>query len=73
INASIENLFVNNSYLTNKNYQKLNKIRINSVFQHYPSGSFHLKIEDKNLFIQIDNTNQLFKIIDFEGTVEFFS
>ncbi|HCU0915704.1 TPA: hypothetical protein OUF72_003420, partial [Proteus mirabilis] len=29
--------------------------------------------ENKNLFIQIDNTNQLFKIIDFEGTVEFFS
>ncbi|MER1759769.1 RTX toxin, partial [Proteus mirabilis] len=73
INASIENLFVNNSYLTNKNYQKLNKTRVNPVFQHYPSGSFHLKIEDKDLFIQIDNTNQLFKIIDFEGTVEFFS
>lgn len=43
------------------------------MLQHYSSGYFYLKIEDKNLFIQIDNSNQLFKIIDFEGTVKFFS
>ncbi|EOG1985030.1 TPA: calcium-binding protein [Proteus mirabilis] len=72
INSSIENLFVNSSHLTEKDHQKINKIRVTTMLQYYSSGYFHLKIEDKNLFIQIDNSNQLFKIINFEGTVEFF-
>ncbi len=73
INASIENLFTNYAHLTEKNYKKINKIRIASVLQNHLSGYFHLKIEDKNLFIQIDNSNETFKIINFEGRVEFFS
>lgn len=73
INVSIENLFTNSAHFIAKNYQKLNKIRIAAVLQYHSSGFFHLKIEDKNIFIQIDNSNQIFKIINFEGTAEFFS
>ena len=73
INASIENLFINCDHLTEKNYQKVNKIRIASVLQHFSSGYFHLKIEDQDLFIQIDNSNELFKIINLEGRGEYFS
>ena len=72
INKSIEELFVNSAKLAGRGSNKIKKERLELLMQHNASGDYYLEFEGNKLFIQIDNENNSFKIIDFNGCAEFF-
>lgn len=72
INLSIENLFLNSAKLTAREPIKIKKERMNTLLFQHSSGTYYVELESKKLILEIDNENDIFKIIDFEGESVFF-
>ncbi len=73
INSSIEGLFFNSAKLAGREPSKIQKERLKLLMQNNLSGDYYLEFEDNKIFIQIDNENNKFKIINFDGYASFFS
>ncbi|QEZ91132.1 RTX toxin [Proteus sp. CD3] len=72
INSSIEGLFFNSAKLAGREPSKIQKERLKLLIQNNLSGDYYLEFEDNKIFIQIDNENNKFKIINFDGYASFF-
>lgn len=72
INSSIDGLFFNSAKLASREPSKIQKERLKLLIQNNLSGDYYLEIEDNKIFIQIDNENNKFKIINFDGYASFF-
>ncbi len=72
INSSIEGLFFNSAKLTGREPSKIQKERLKLLMKNNLSGDYYLEFEDNKIFIQIDNENNKFKIINFDGYASFF-
>ncbi|MBU0049536.1 RTX toxin, partial [Klebsiella pneumoniae] len=72
INLSIENLFLNSVKLTAREPIKIKKERMSTLLFHHLSGTYYVELENENIILEIDNENNIFKIIDFDGEFSFF-
>lgn len=72
INSSIETLFFNSAKLASREPSKIQKERLKLLIQNNSSGDYYLEFEGNKVFIQIDNENNKFKLINFDGYAGFF-
>ena len=72
INSSIETLFFNSAKLASREPSKIQKERLKLLIQNNSSGDYYLEFEGNKVFIQIDNENNKFKLINFDGYASFF-